>query len=206
MLSYENRFKRKGFKIIVGIDEAGRGPLAGPVMAAAVCLKSIKFQSVIKDSKKMTSRQREIAYKEICKKSYFGVGMSQPSIIDKINILNATFSAMTKAVKSLIKQLPASITKDKNFGDKIFLLIDGNTFKANLPFAFETIVKGDSKSLSISCASVIAKVTRDHLMERMDKEYPQYGFRQHKGYATLKHRQQIKKYGLTPIHRKSFTF
>jgi len=205
MLSYENRFKRKGFKIIIGLDEAGRGPLAGPVVAAAVCLKSTKFQSVIKDSKKMKSRQRDIAYEEICKKSYFGVGASQPSVIDRINILNATFCAMTKAVKNLIKQLPMGIITRKEFKDKVFLLVDGNIFKTTLPFAFETIVQGDAKSLSVSCASIIAKVTRDRLMERLDKKYPQYGFKQHKGYPTLKHRQELKKYGPTRIHRKSFT-
>ena len=207
MLSYENRFKRKGFEIIIGLDEAGRGPLAGPVVAAAVCLKkTTHFQSVIKDSKKMTSRQRDAAYEEICKKSYFGVGLSQPAVIDKINILNATFCAMTKAVKNLIKQLPQGIIARKEFKDKVFLLVDGNIFKTSLPFAFETIIRGDAKSFSVSCASIIAKVTRDRLMERLDKKYPQYGFKQHKGYPTLRHRQQIKEYGPTPIHRKSFTY
>ena len=206
MLSFERQAKDQGFSTIIGIDEAGRGPLAGPVVASAVLLKSDQFESVIRDSKKMSHAQRLCAYDEIFKKAYVGVGQADEKLIDRINILQATFYAMTQAVKDLLTKIPQEKTSGKNFTSQVCLLVDGGLFKTDLPFAYKTIVKGDSLSLSIACASIIAKVTRDHAMDSYDKIYPQYGFAQHKGYPTLVHKEKIKEFGLSDIHRKTFKY
>lgn len=190
MLYHEKRAHKAGYCQIAGIDEAGRGPLAGPVVAACVILKDFKFKNRIDDSKALTPKARARAYDEILKKAVFGIGIVKEKIIDKINIYHATASAMEKAVGALT-------------GTPDFLLIDG-TIRLNLPYKKALIVGGDTKSLSIACASIIAKVTRDRIMERYDRIYPHYGFARHKGYGTRQHKEALVKYGPSPIHR--FTF
>jgi ribonuclease HII len=197
MLFYEKKFKKEGYDIIVGVDEAGRGPLAGPVVAAAVFLKETKFKNLIDDSKKLTCRQRERAFGEIVKKSEFGIGLVDEKVIDRVNILQATHLAMRNAVKELKNKL-----RQKEY-NKIYLLIDGN-MKLDIGLPYLSIIQGDGKSKSIAAASILAKVTRDRIMSLYDKIYPQYGFAVHKGYPTLRHRLAIKKFGACSIHRVSF--
>ncbi|HQL41333.1 MAG TPA: ribonuclease HII [Candidatus Omnitrophota bacterium] len=204
MLSFERQAKKKGFEVIIGIDEAGRGPLAGPVVASAVWLTRDRFPCVIKDSKQMTPQQRQKAYHEILGHAHVGIGMIDAKTIDRVNILQATFQAMAKAVCDLVEKIPENKTRSLDFQKKVFLLVDGNRFETSLPFAYQTIIAGDSHSLSIACASIVAKVTRDAIMDRYDKMYPQYGFRRHKGYPTFAHRQQIRHLGFCAIHRKTF--
>lgn len=198
MLYFERQQRKKGFDVIVGIDEAGRGPLAGPVVAAAVCLKNgANFNNRIDDSKKLSPRQREVAYSEIIEKSIFGIAVVNEKIIDELNILVATRIAMEEATSSLLSKVSGY---DSN---KVCLLIDGNV-KLNTKFPYLNIIRGDSRSKSIACGSILAKVTRDRIMDDFDKVFPQYGFLQHKGYSTLMHRKNIKKFGLSQIHRKTF--
>lgn len=206
MLYYENKAKKKGFTHIIGIDEAGRGPLAGPVVAAAVCLKKIKFENKISDSKKLTFRQREKAFEEILLNAHTGVGIINESVIDTFNILKATHLAMTAAVFRLMQKLPLELKGKKDFSKSVYLIIDGNSFVSDLPYVYETIVGGDHLSLSIACASIIAKVTRDRILNVYDQIFPQYGFKKHKGYPTLAHRSALHKYGPSVIHRKTFNF
>ncbi len=186
---------------MVGIDEAGRGPLSGPVVAAVVALKTTgSFASLrmtgLKDSKKLSAKKREEVYEFLKKHSAieWGIGKVGEKVIDKINILQATKLAMARAVKNL----------EKKIGKKIdFLLIDGN-FGIDLPIEQKSIIKGDEKVFLIKIASIIAKVTRDRLMLKYHKKYPQYGFDKHKGYPTKHHCAMLKKYGACKIHRKSF--
>ena len=178
-------------KTIAGVDEAGRGPLAGPVVAAAVILDPNNFIEIPHDSKKLTRKQREFFYSEIRLRALsIGLGIVDNITIDEINILEASLLAMARAVSEL------SITPD-------LVLIDGNK-KIPLEVNQETIVKGDTISSSIAAASVIAKVQRDRIMEKYDEEYPVYNFKQHKGYPTQEHIQMLEKHGSSPIHRKSF--
>jgi len=197
VLYYENKLKARGFDVVIGVDEAGRGPLAGPVVAGAVNLLSTRFKNRIDDSKKLTLRQRQAAFPEIVSKSVFGIGIVDEKTIDRVNILVATHMAMEKAVFSLLEKLK---NPDKQ---RMHLLIDGN-ISLNTGLPFWSIIKGDAKSKSIACASIIAKVTRDSIMSRYDKLYPQYGFIRHKGYPTKMHKLAIKKFGLSEIHRLSF--
>ncbi len=203
-LNHELEAERKGFRLILGIDEAGRGPLAGPVVAAAVALKSSQFSIPVDDSKKLTPQKRESLFQEILAQAYVGVGVMNENVIDEYNILRATFMAMETAVYQLLSKLPPDDFKAEDFSKQICLLIDGNQFKTELPYVYETIVAGDSLSLSIACASIIAKVTRDRILKVYDRIFPQYGFAQHKGYGTLQHRQAIQRHGLSSIHRRSF--
>jgi len=203
MLYYENQAKKKGFRFIIGVDEAGCGPLAGPVVASAVLLKSRKFQNRIDDSKKITARQREKAFHEIFQNAYVGTSVVNEAVIDSQNILKARFLAMNWAVERLIAQLSKTHTQD-GFSGQVCLLIDGNSFRTDLPYSYQTIIRGDNRSLSIACASIIAKVIRDRVLYIYDKVFPQYGFRQHKGYPTRAHREAILKNGFSPIHRKTF--
>ncbi len=192
MLEIENSLKSEGYKLICGIDEAGRGPLCGPVVAAAVILKDGVLIEGVNDSKKLSEKKREELYDKIVKNALaIGIGISDVDIIEKVNILNATKLAMADAVKNL------KINPD-------YVLIDGNQSVLQILFPQKTIVKGDSTSLSIACASIIAKVTRDRLLIAYDEKYPMYGFKKHKGYGTKMHIEAIKKYGLTDIHRPSF--
>ena len=196
MLYYERKLKAQGIDLIIGVDEAGRGPLAGPVVAAAVVLKTTRFKNRIDDSKKLTSLSREKAFFEIIKKSIFGVAIVNENIIDRINILQASRMAMEQAVSRVREKI-------KSKKPRIHVIVDGNmNLNINLPFT--AIIRGDSRSLSIASASILAKVTRDHIMSLYDSVYPQYNFKQHKGYPTKEHRAILKKIGPSPIHRKSF--
>lgn len=189
-LFHEQKALKAGFKRIAGIDEAGRGPLAGPVVACALLLKDTHFKRKIDDSKRLTPKQRLLAYKEILKKAHFGLGMQNEKAIDNINIYRATGKAMEEAVRNL------TVKPD-------FLLVDGR-IKLTTPCKREHITGGDSKSLTIACASIVAKVTRDKIMIGYHKKFPRYGFVRHKGYGTREHMCSIKKHGPCPIHR--FTF
>jgi ribonuclease HII len=193
---YERKFRKKGFTLIIGVDEAGRGPLAGPVVAAAVALKKQSFKNRIDDSKKLSPLQREKAFPEIIRKTEFGIGIVDEKIIDRINILQATILAMEKAVGELL-------AKVKGKRKRVHILVDGDV-KLKVGYPFTNIIKGDAKSRSVAAASIIAKVTRDRIMSLYDKLYPEYGFLQHKGYPTKTHRLALKRLGPSLIHRKSF--
>lgn len=190
-LLFEKTAYGNGFSYVAGIDEAGRGPLAGPVMAAAVVLPAGLSIPGVDDSKKLTHDKREVMYEIIMTQALsVGVGIIHPDEIDRINILQATRRAMLAAVKQLSPQPDC-------------LLIDGiSTIDSSLPQ--KTIKKGDSLSLSIAAASIIAKVTRDRLMVEMDTKYPGYGFAGHKGYGSAAHMEAIRKLGPSPIHRLTF--
>lgn len=191
MLEYELKYWNAGIQHIAGVDEAGRGPLAGPVVAAAVIFPKGLLIEGVNDSKKLTEKKREELFHDIHEKALtVGIGIVSHSVIDKINILQASFLAMNKALAHL------NVTPQQ-------LLVDGNFFRHE-SFSVENIIKGDSLSHSIAAASIIAKVTRDALMVEMDDEYPQYGFAKHKGYGTKAHIEAIRQYGYSPIHRRSF--
>ena len=190
LLHHEKKARRAGYKLIAGIDEAGRGPLAGPVVAASLILKDTHFENRIDDSKKLTPRARLLAYQEILEKAWIGIGIKNEKIIDNVNIYQATAMAMEEAVENL------EIKPD-------YLLVDGRV-RLKTPCKKAYIIGGDSKSLSIACASIIAKVTRDRIMIKYHKKYPKYGFLRHKGYGTKLHFQRLMKHGPSPIHR--FTF
>lgn len=195
---YERKLKRKGFMLVAGVDEAGRGPLAGPVLACAIVLNKTSFKERIDDSKKLSSLQRKRAYQEIVKSSTFGVGRVEEKEIDELNIQGATLQAMEMAIANLISQLVMP-----KFQYSICFLIDG-LLSPKVDYYCENIVGGDNKSLSIACASIVAKVTRDNIMCDYHRLYPEYGFLRHKGYATTEHREAINQFGQSPIHRKSF--
>ena len=191
MLEYENKYYEQGFKYIAGVDEAGRGPLAGPVFAAAVIFEKGVYIPEINDSKKLSEKKREELFEVITEKalSYAIVSVSEKEI-DEINILNATLKCFNMAVASL------SVKPD-------VALIDGNRVgKMDVPC--ETVVKGDAKSMSIAAASILAKVSRDRYITELDSVYPQYNFKKHKGYGTKEHLELIEKYGPCPIHRMTF--
>lgn len=191
MLLIEESLYDEGYEYICGVDEAGRGPLCGPVVAAAVILPKHGCIEGVNDSKKISEKKREKLYDDIMNVAIaVGIGISDVDVIEKVNILNATKIAMKKAIESL------SIKPD-------YVLIDGNQ-KIDIDILQETVVSGDAKSESIASASIIAKVTRDRMLRKFDEMYPEYGFAKHKGYGTKAHIEAIKKYGLTPIHRKSF--
>jgi len=192
MLYHERKLIRRGKKNIAGIDEAGRGPLAGPVVAAAVILKEFSFNNRIADSKKLTGPSRERAYAEIMGKAYVGIGIVGEKEIDDINILKATLKAMKMAVTDL-RARPDN------------LLIDGNSAPPGIRCPKTLIINGEAHSLSIACASIIAKVTRDLIMSYYDAVYPEYGFGRHKGYGTKRHFGALREFGPSPIHRRTFT-
>jgi ribonuclease HII len=202
-LIHETEAKNNGFRFILGVDEAGRGPLAGPVVAAAVCLKEFNFTCLIDDSKKMTAVAREEAFHQILDKGFIGIGFISEAGIDEINILNATFLAMEMAVHRLIYQIEKQ-EKPKALRKQVKILVDGNIFRTQLPYKYKTIIGGDGASLSIACASIVAKTYRDRMMVQYDRIFPQYGFKDHKGYATEFHRSAIAQYGPSRIHRRSF--
>lgn len=191
---YEKQYWNKGLKLVAGIDEAGRGPLAGPVVAAA-CILNPEVQILgLDDSKKLTEKKREALYEEIKEKAVaYSIIRVEADIIDEVNILNATKGAM----RSCVEQLKSiGYTPDVLLIDAVNL--DGTGVEV-VP-----IIKGDAKSNSIAAASVLAKVTRDHIMMDYDKEYPGYGFGKHKGYGTKDHYAAIREHGMTPIHRRTF--
>jgi ribonuclease HII len=210
----EKRLWRQGYEFIVGIDEVGRGPLAGPVVAAsfivrqngAAILKKIK----IHDSKKLSLPQREYFYNVLTRQEHavWGIGIVSEKVIDKINILEGTKLAMTKAIDHLNSKLqipnPSQIPNVKFQHQKAdFLLIDGN-FAINSQIPQKAIIRGDQKIFSIAAASIIAKVTRDRMMQKIHKKYPDYGFNLHKGYGTALHLASLEKFGPCKIHRRTF--
>ena len=181
----------QGFRVIAGLDEAGRGPLAGPVVAAAVILPPMKKWVGVDDSKKLSPEQREKAFSLILQQeAAVGIGIVDAREIDRLNILRASLKAMEQAVQNL------PLSPD-------FLLIDG-LHSLTLPLAQRAIPKGDQRCQSIAAASIVAKVTRDRLMVAYHDEYPQYNFAKHKGYGTKEHLQAIRQYGHCPLHRQSF--
>lgn len=189
--SYENNAHNEGYLVVCGVDEAGRGPLAGPVSAGAVILPENYTHEILNDSKKLSEKKRDLVYDDIIRDAVsWSVGMATEQEIDDINILNATFLAMKRAVDGL------NIKPDLAF-------IDGNRY-ANTGVKEITIVKGDSKCMSVAAASIIAKVSRDRFMQEVDKQYPQYQFSKHKGYGTKLHYEMIEQYGISPVHRKTF--
>lgn len=192
MLQYEREYWSNGVLRIAGVDEAGRGPLAGPVVAAAVLFEPEHIIEGVNDSKQLSPEEREDLYaKIVVEASCFGVGIVHHDVIDEINILQATFKAMHQAILQL------SIAPS-------LLLIDGNRFLPN-GIPFRTIIDGDALSFSIAAASIIAKVVRDRMMVEYDRQFPGYGFAKHKGYGTKEHREAIHRMGYCAIHRRSFT-
>jgi ribonuclease HII len=191
MTQYERNMRAQGFQVIAGVDEVGRGPLAGPVVAAAVILPENFFLAGIDDSKKLTEKKRE-EYDEVIRREALAVSIAMIAAaeIDEINIYQATKKAMKSAIASLAPKPDA-------------VLIDA--VKLEIPFRSESIIKGDAKSVSIAAASIVAKVARDKLMKEIARNYPAYGFQHNMGYGTKEHLQALKKYGITPYHRKTFS-
>lgn len=190
-LEFENKAIANGYKAVCGVDEAGRGPLAGPVCAAAVILPEGVVIDGVNDSKKLTEKKREALFDVIREQALaYSIAYATVDEIEKINILNATMLAMRRAVDGL------SVKAD-------YAMIDGNKIP-ELNIDAECIVKGDARSMSIACASILAKVSRDRLLYKYAEEYPMYGFDKHKGYGTKAHREAILEYGPCPYHRKSF--
>lgn len=188
---FEEKARRQGFQVIAGLDEAGRGPLAGPVVAAAVVLPRTRSMQGVADSKTLKAGQREKALSLIRKRALgIGVGIVEAEEIDRLNILQASLKAMELALQDL------SLTPD-------CLLIDG-LHTLRLPLNQQAIIKGDGRCLSIAAASIVAKVTRDRLMVDYHERYPQYNFARHKGYGTREHLQAIREHGCCPLHRQSF--
>lgn len=192
MKEYEYSFLSKGNVVIAGVDEAGRGPLAGPVVAAAAILNVDDDFIYLNDSKKVTPKRRDILYNDIMNRTIYGIGIVFAEEIDEMNILQATYKAMRMAIDKLSKR-PEVLLNDA-------VIIPGIDESIHQ----EKIIKGDAKSVSIAAASILAKVTRDRYMEELGEKYPEYGFEKHKGYGTKAHIEAIKKYGITPEHRKTF--
>ena len=189
---YEHEANARGYTVICGVDEAGRGPLAGPVCAAAVILPSDLEIEGLNDSKKLTEKKREALYDIIVEKALaYGIAFASETEIDEINILQATFLAMGRAVEQL------GIQPD-------LVLVDGNREPELNGLPVKTIIKGDSLSANIAAASILAKVTRDRLMLELDSQYPQYGFAMHKGYGTQAHYTALREHGVSPVHRQTF--
>lgn len=190
-LEYENARYAEGYTAVCGCDEAGRGPLCGPVVAAAVILPRDTVIEGLNDSKKLTEKKREALFEVIKEKAVaYAIAEASPAEIDEINILNASMLAMRRAVEAL------PVKAD-------FALIDGNCSRG-FEIPTETVVKGDAKSASIAAASILAKVTRDRQCVELDREYPEYNIAKHKGYPTKEHMDAVRKYGVAPIYRKSF--
>lgn len=188
----ENELQNKGINNICGIDEAGRGPLAGPVVVASVIMPKDSMIEGVNDSKKVSEKKREIIYEQIIEEAIsYGVGIIGQEEIDELNILNATKKALTMSLQEL------TVKPD-------LILVDALEKIDTLQIPYQSIIKGDAKAYSIAAASIVAKVTRDRIMRQWDEVYPQYGFIGHKGYGTKAHIEAIKEYGICPIHRRSF--
>lgn len=189
--TFEHQAHEQGFTVVCGVDEAGRGPLAGPVCAAAVILPDGLVIEGLDDSKKLTEKKRDALYDVICEEAIaYGIAFASVEEIEEMNILQATFLAMKRAVESL------DVKPD-------LALVDGNQ-KPPLEIQARTLVKGDAKSPSIAAASILAKVTRDRLMTEIAEQYPEYEFPKHKGYGTKLHYEKIMEHGISPVHRRSF--
>ncbi len=189
LLEFERRLKEEGVTVIAGVDEAGRGPLAGPVVAAAVVLGTVI--EGVNDSKKLSEKKRELLYDRITREAVaYGIGQVDPRGIDEMNIRNATLAAMKQAVENL------GIALDR-------VLVDGRDV-IDVKYPVEAVVHGDATCYSIAAASILAKVTRDREMRKLDAKYPEYGFGQHKGYGTAAHIEVLRRIGACPIHRASF--
>lgn len=188
---YEKDLQAKGINIIGGTDEAGRGPLYGPVVAACVVLPQGFELEGLNDSKKLSEKKRNIFYDYIVENTVYGIGIVSPEEIDKINIYKASRKAMIKAIREVQKQIPLE-----------YVLSDAMPIDIDVPVM--PIIKGDAKSASIAAASVIAKVTRDRILYEVDNKHPEYGFKNHKGYPTKKHLEAINKYGLIEGYRKTY--
>lgn len=188
----ENKLYQQGIVSICGIDEAGRGPLAGPVVVGAVIMPKDSMLEGVNDSKKISEKKRELLYDQIIEQSIsYGVGIVEQREIDAINILNATKKALTLALTELVKKPD-------------YIVVDALNHIDTLGIPYQSIIKGDATCYSIAAASIIAKVTRDRIMRQWDEIYPQYGFSKHKGYGTAAHIKAIKEYGPCPLHRQSF--
>lgn len=189
---FDAAYRESGAGLFCGVDEAGRGPLAGPVYAAAVILPPQPEIAGLNDSKKISEKKREALFPVICETALsYAIGTASVEEIDELNILQATFLAMRRAVEGL------SVTP-------AFALIDGNRTPAGIAIPCQTVVKGDALSASIAAASILAKVSRDHYLTELDKQYPEYGFAAHKGYGTPAHYAALRTYGMAPVHRKTF--
>ena len=189
---HEDELRKKGFKTICGIDEAGRGPLAGPVVVASVIMPEDSMIEGVNDSKKISEKKREKLYDQIIEEAIgYSISIIGQEEIDEINILNATKKGLTDSLKEL------KVKPD-------LIIVDALAHIDTLGIPYESIIKGDAKCYSISAASILAKVTRDRIMREWAAIYPQYGFEQHKGYGTAKHISAIKEYGPCPIHRRTF--
>ena len=198
----ERKLYLQGITSIAGIDEAGRGPLAGPVVVACVIMPQDSMIEGVNDSKKVSEKKREKLYDVILEESIaFGVGIISQAEIDRINILNATKEGLTIAIKEMEKNLQE---RKRTIQKPDIILVDALTKIDTDHIPYKSIIKGDAKSYSIAAASIIAKVTRDRIMRQWDEVYPMYGFAKHKGYGTAAHVQAIKEYGLCPLHRRSF--
>ena len=198
----ESELYSQGVRTICGIDEAGRGPLAGPVVVASVIMPQNSMIEGVNDSKKVSEKKREILYEKIIEEAVaYGVGIIDQNEIDKVNILNATKEGLTISIQELEKALQE---KNSEFNKPDIILVDALTKINTDGIQYRSIIKGDAKSYSIAAASIIAKVTRDRIMREWDAVYPEYGFEKHKGYGTASHIAAIKEYGLCPLHRKSF--
>ena len=199
MMAFDNEYRQNGTIIVAGVDEAGRGPLAGPVVAACAILPKDFDVIGVDDSKKLSEKRREQLFEEILNKSLAtGVGIADNNLIDEINILQATKKAMQDALQNANKMLEEKLGETVNH-----VLFDAVEIK-NLEIPQSAIIKGDAKSLSIAAASIIAKVTRDRMMMKYHEKYPYYGFDSNKGYGTKTHYAGIEEHGITPIHRKTF--
>lgn len=197
-------------KQIIGVDEAGRGPLCGPVVAAAVCfrmpeseLENLPEWKFVRDSKKLSEKQRELMFDFVMEHCFVGVGIMHADTIDRVNILEATFLAMKSAIASLRQQLTKN-GQQRIKDEDLRIFVDGNQLIPNISFEQHAIVDGDNLMKVIAAASIVAKVTRDRMMLEYDKEYPAYGFAKHKGYGTKVHMDALRKFGPCPIHRMSF--
>ncbi|MEM1397864.1 MAG: ribonuclease HII [Pseudomonadota bacterium] len=193
--SFEDRWIELTGGSVAGVDEAGRGPLAGPVVAAAIVLNRERAPQGIRDSKLLSETERERLFDEIVKTAHVGIASVPPSIIDDLNIRGATLRAMSEAIASLAI-IPSAVLTDGRDQPT-----DRNT---GLPFSGEAIIKGDQKSVSVAAASIVAKVTRDRMMVQLAERLPEYGFEKHKGYPTAAHLRALAEHGPTPFHRKSF--
>lgn len=191
-----------GVTSIAGIDEAGRGPLAGPVVVACVVMNPESMIEGVNDSKKISEKKRERIYEVIINEAIaYGVGIVSQTDIDRINILNATKMGLRLAIKDMEEDLKK---KKRNFEKPDIILVDALTKIDTDNIPYKSIIKGDAKSYSIAAASIVAKVTRDRIMRQWDEVYPVYGFEKHKGYGTAAHIKAIKEHGLCPLHRRSF--